>query len=83
MNPKSMMPMMISSSSGPPAVNAPDVVGQSYGTARAMLEQVGLRVGDVVTDSLATGIPQTVISQTPAAGSRLTPGSRVSLSIVP
>ena len=70
-------------SSGPPAVNAPDVVGQSYGTARAMLEQVGLRVGDVVTDSLATGIPQTVISQTPAAGSRLTPGSRVSLSIVP
>jgi eukaryotic-like serine/threonine-protein kinase len=70
-------------SSGPPAVNAPDVVGQSYAAARAMLEQVGLRVGDVTTDSLATGVPQTVISQTPAAGARLTPGSRVSLSIVP
>ena len=70
-------------SSGPPAVNAPDVVGQSYTAARAMLEQVGLRLGDVVTDSLATGIPQTVISQTPAAGARLAPGTRVSLSIVP
>jgi eukaryotic-like serine/threonine-protein kinase len=70
-------------SSGPPAVNAPDVVGQSYATARAMLEQVGLRLGDVMTDSLATGIPQTVISQTPAAGARLMPGTRVSLTIVP
>lgn len=70
-------------SSGPPMVNAPDVVGQSYGSARAMLEQVGLKLGDVTTDSLATGVPQTVISQSPAAGSRLAPGSRVSLSIVP
>ena len=70
-------------SSGPPAVNAPDVVGQSYATARAMLEQVGLRLGDVMTDSLATGIPQTVISQTPAAGARLMPGTRVSLTIIP
>jgi len=70
-------------SSGPPAVNTPDVVGQSYSTARSMLEQVGLRLGEVTTDSLATGIPQTVISQTPAAGSRLAAGSRVSLSIVP
>lgn len=70
-------------SSGPPAVNTPDVVGQSYASARSMLEQVGLRLGDVTTDSLATGIPQTVISQTPAAGSRLVAGSRVSLSLVP
>ena len=70
-------------SSGPPAVDAPEVVGQSYSAARAMLEQVGLRVGDVTTDSLATGIPQTVISQSPAAGSRLAPGTRVNLSIVP
>ena len=70
-------------SSGPPMVNAPDVVGQSYGSARAMLEQVGLKLGDVTTDSLATGVPQTVIAQSPAAGSRLAPGSRVSLSIVP
>ena len=70
-------------SSGPPAVNAPDVVGQSYAAARSMLEQIGLRVGDVVTDSLSTGIPQTVISQTPAAGSKLAPGTRVSLTIAP
>lgn len=70
-------------SSGPPNVNAPDVVGQSYAAARSMLEQVGLRVGDVTVDSLATGIPNTVVSQTPAAGSRLTPGSQVSLRITP
>jgi serine/threonine-protein kinase len=70
-------------SSGPPAVNAPDVVGQSYASARAMLEQVGLQVGDVTTDSLSTAAPQTVISQTPAAGSRVAPGTKVSLSIAP
>jgi serine/threonine-protein kinase len=70
-------------SSGPPAVNAPDVVGQSYSAARSMLEQVGLKLGDVVTDSLATGVSQTVISQTPAAGARLAPGTRVSLTIAP
>ena len=71
-------------SSGPPAVNAPDVVGQSYSSARLMLEQVGLKLGDVVTDSLATSsIPQSVISQTPAAGARLAPGTRVSLTIAP
>lgn len=70
-------------SSGPPAVNTPDVVGQPYAAARAMLEQIGLSVGDVVTDSLSTAAPQTVISQTPAAGSRVAPGSKVSLSISP
>ncbi len=70
-------------SSGPPAVNAPDVVGQSYPTARSMLEQVGLLVGDVTIDSLAIGIPNSVVAQTPAAGARVTPGSRISLRIVP
>jgi serine/threonine-protein kinase len=70
-------------SSGPPAVEAPDVVGQSYATARTLLEQIGLRVGDVTVDSLSTSIPSTVISQTPAAGSRLAPGSRISLTIAP
>lgn len=70
-------------SSGPPAVETPDVVGQSYASARSMLEQVGLALGQVITDSLATGAPQTVISQTPAAGSRLATGSRVSLTIAP
>lgn len=70
-------------SSGPPAVNAPDVVGQPYASARAMLEQVGLQVGDVTTDSLSTATPQTVISQTPAAGSRVAPGTKISLSIAP
>lgn len=70
-------------SSGPPAVNAPDVIGQPYGAARAMLEQVGLRLGDVTVDSLATGLPNSVVAQTPAAGSRVAPGSQVSLRITP
>lgn len=71
-------------SSGPPQVNAPDVVGQSYSAARSMIEQVGLTLGPVITDSLATTTaPQTVISQTPAAGARVAPGTRVSLTIAP
>jgi serine/threonine-protein kinase len=70
-------------SSGPPAINAPDVVGQPYAAARAMLEQVGLRLGDITTDSLSTASPQTVIAQTPAAGSRVAPGSKISLTVSP
>lgn len=70
-------------SSGPPTVETPDVVGQSYATARTLLEQVGLLLGDVTVDSLSTAIPSTVISQTPAAGSRILPGSRISLTIAP
>jgi beta-lactam-binding protein with PASTA domain len=73
----------ITISTGPPAVETPDVVGQSYATARTLLEQIGLRVGDVVVDSLSSAIPGTVISQTPAAGSRLLPGTRISLTIAP
>jgi serine/threonine-protein kinase len=70
-------------SSGPPGLTTPDVVGQSYAAARAMLEQVGLTLGDVTTDSLSVSPPQTVVSQTPAAGSRVAQGSKVSLTIAP
>lgn len=70
-------------SSGPPAVEVPDVIGQAYATARTLLQQVGLQVGDVAVDSLSTSVPSTVISQTPAAGSRAIPGSRISLTIAP
>ncbi|HUQ79970.1 MAG TPA: PASTA domain-containing protein [Gemmatimonadaceae bacterium] len=80
-SPSTRVDMVVSS--GPPAVEAPDVVGQSYSSARSMLEQVGLRLGDVLTDSLSASAPQSVISQTPAAGTRLAPGTRVSLTIAP
>ena len=76
-------PVALVVSSGPPAVSAPDVVGQTFASARSMLEQVGLQVGQVTIDSLAVGSPGSVVAQTPAAGARLMPGTRVSLRVTP
>ena len=50
-------------SSGPAQVTAPDVVGQNYAVARAMLEQLGLALGEVTFDSTAVQPPNTIIAQ--------------------
>ena len=69
-------------STGPNVVLVPDVVGRSLAQARQLLEQLGLRVGDV---SAAPGGGNDgaamVVSQSPAAGSGVTAGSRVGLRV--
>lgn len=66
---------------GPASVDMPDVVGENYSRARTVLEQLGLRIGDVNVDSTSLAPGNTVIAQTPAAGRALGAGSRVALTV--
>ena len=68
-------------SAGPASVDMPDVVGESYSRARTVLEQLGLRIGDVAVDSTSLAAGNTVIAQSPAAGRALGAGTRVSLTV--
>lgn len=68
-------------SAGPSELTMPDVVGRSPAEARAVLEQLGLIVGATETDSASTLPAGVVISQIPAAGSPVAPGSTVSIRI--
>lgn len=66
---------------GPASVDMPDVVGENYSRARTLLEQLGLRMGDVTVDSTSLAPGNTVIAQTPAAGRAVGAGSRVALTV--
>jgi beta-lactam-binding protein with PASTA domain len=66
-------------SSGPPRVEVPGVIGLSRGRAESELREAGL-VADVRT-STSSGRPGTVLEQSPAAGSRVDPESRVRLVV--
>ena len=56
-------------------VTVPDVTGKSAASARTSLESLGL----VVTSSGATSSSSTVVSTTPEAGTKVSPGSTVKL----
>jgi serine/threonine-protein kinase len=68
-------------SAGPDSIGMPDVTGQSYAQARALLAQLGLVVGQATVDPTSMLPPNTVVSQSPAANSRIAAGSTVSLTI--
>ena len=74
-------PVDLTVSGGPATVGVPDVVGESYSQARALLVQLGLAVGTVRYDSLSLVPANTVIGQTPAANSYAPAGSAVSLTV--
>jgi hypothetical protein len=67
-------------SAGPRPVKVPQLAGELSSDAQAALSRVGLKSGTTLV--VAPGVPGgTVTSQSPAPGSKLTPGSRVSLNI--
>ena len=68
-------------SAGPAAVSVPDLVGRPYAQARAILEQLGLRVGVVDVDRFSTEPANTVLTQSPAGGETIASGERVQLTI--
>ncbi len=68
-------------SSGPSTIQVPDVVGQTLGQARAVLGQVGMKLSRISTDSASLSAPNTVISQTPAAGRTVPVGSSIQLMV--
>ncbi len=65
---------------GDPAT-VPDVVGQPRSTAATALAAAALTVGAVSTRHSPTVAADAVISQTPAAGTRVAPAARVSLVV--
>jgi hypothetical protein len=67
-------------SAGPPPVPVPNVVGESAGNARTVLESLGLRTETTAVP--APGVaPGTVQKQDPAARQAIAPGSTVTLSV--
>lgn len=74
-------PVTLTVSIGPASVDMPDVVGENYSRARSVLEQLGLRIGDVTVDSTSLALGNTVIAQSPAAGRAVGAGSRVTLTL--
>lgn len=75
-------PVALVLSGGPNIVQVPDVVGRSFAEARLLLRQIGLETGEVTSENGGSpdGAAQ-VLSQTPAAGSQVAAGSRVSLRV--
>ena len=68
-------------STGPAPVTVPDVVGQTQAAATTAISGAGLVVGTVTPQSSATVPAGSVISQNPAAGTSVAPGSAVNLVV--
>jgi PKD repeat protein len=65
----------------PPLVTIPDVVSLTQSAAEAAILAASLSVGTVTTQSSNTVPAGSVISQAPAAGSEVTPGTEVDLVV--
>jgi serine/threonine-protein kinase len=76
-------PVTVNVSSGPALVRVPRLEGRSLSAAEAALEALGLSVGTITQRAAAGQAPETVISQTPAAGGSLQTEGKVNLVIVP
>ncbi len=68
-------------SSGPSPVRVPDTVGQTRAAAEAALETAELTLGTVTLQVSASQTPETVLSQSPAAGGMLRVGGKVNLTV--
>jgi RHS repeat-associated protein len=68
-------------STGPALVAVPNVVGQTQASAESAVTGAGLAVGTVTTQSSGTVPAGSVISQDPAAGAQVAPGSAVNLVV--
>ena len=68
-------------SSGPSLVTVPNVVGQTQALAQGSVTSAGLTNGPVSTANHATIPAGSVISQVPAAGIQVVPGTAVSLVV--
>src|SRR5205807_70838 len=68
-------------SSGPAQVAVPNVVGQMQAAAASAITGAGLTVGAVTQQSSSTVAAGSVISESPAAGTKVASGSAVSLVV--
>jgi serine/threonine-protein kinase len=68
-------------SSGPQKVEVPDVVGLTENGARTALQRQGLTMGSSTTPECTPDQQNQVISQNPDAGTKVDPGSQVTVLI--
>lgn len=68
-------------SAGPAVVAVPILVGESLAQARGTLDQLGLRVGAVTSDTSSFQQPGTILSQSPEGGRNVSAGGAVSFVI--
>ena len=68
-------------SGGAAVIQMPSLAGRDMEGARQTLIQLGVRNVKIVWDPMAIGSRGTVVSQTPAAGATLPPGSSVELRV--
>jgi eukaryotic-like serine/threonine-protein kinase len=73
-------PVRLSVSRGAQPVSVPGVVGKNVEEARGLLEGAGLKVS-TKDDSNSTEDPGTVTAQNPKSGSKVKPGSTVTLTV--
>ena len=59
----------------------PDVVGKSFETAKRIIHQAGLRVGDVTYETQKQLIPETVLSQSITSGEEVQQGELIDLVV--
>lgn len=64
----------------PATPQMPDLVGQSLGVARTLLDRLGV-TAVAVEDKVADGAPDIVIAQKPRAGAALGEGAKVALTV--
>jgi serine/threonine-protein kinase len=76
-------PVTVNVSSGPALVRVPRLQGRSLSAAEAALEALGLSVGTITQRAVSGQAPETVISQSPSAGSSLPSEGKVNLVVVP
>jgi len=62
-------------------ITVPDLTGQSLDRARAVLIKAGLKAGVAEQRENGEAVPNTVIAQSPRAGTKLTKGKKVNLVI--
>src|ERR1019366_238753 len=67
-------------SAGQQQVSVPDVVGEDVGAAQAKLTNAGLHTV-VTTDTTSTAPASTVVQQDPAGGTKVNPGSDITIDI--
>ena len=71
----------ITLSQGPATVQIPDLTGRTLADARSTLEQLGLRLGPISTDTSSFMTENTVLGQAPAPGSTVSAGASVNLRL--
>lgn len=71
----------ITLSQGPATVQIPDLTGRTLADARSTLEQLGLRLGPISTDTSSFMTENTVLGQAPAPGATVSAGASVNLRV--